>query len=53
MLHRGHGLDAPNIPYLGTELKALFLAGCADLEESPVPTPQQMKRAPGMEVKKK
>jgi len=53
MVHTGHGLDAPHIPDLGTELKALFLAGFTDLQESPVPTPQQVKRAPGLEVMKK
>jgi hypothetical protein len=53
MVHSGHGLDAPNIPDFGTELKALFLAGFTDLQESPVPTPQQVKRAVGLEVTKK
>jgi len=31
-------------------LKALFLAGFTDLQESPVPTPQQVKKEPRLEV---
>ena len=53
IVHRGHGLDVPHIPDLGTELNAPFLAGFADLQESLVPTPQQVKRAPGLDVKNK
>ena len=53
MVHRGQGLDAPHIPDLGIEFKALFLAYFTDLQEFPVPTPQQVKRASGLEVMKK